>query len=496
MRRCLCILIANILLLTLVGCRETSPDVPSQPGTQPVTPPPETTVPQLISLPYDQTASLDPYATTSRLNADLATLLYEQLVFWDDAWMPQPQLAQSFVAEGGVLTVILREGAVFSDGSPVTAADVVYSYGKAAASTQYKALVSVFTACRAEGQQTAVFTLRNGGENAAAALAFPIVKKPDKKSAPTPPIGSGVYTLSQDGTSLVRNVHNTADTSNTTVRLYHVDREDMLLHTLESGHVTYYFDTLSDGTLPRSSKAGLAVEMPYLVYLGINGYSVPPPAVRQALSHAIDRTTLVQSAYTGYARAAVTPFHPLWKRTAGLYTFSAVASVSKADALLESAGYRGNANSKKKELKLELIYVQGNDFKESVVQAIVQQMAAVCVTVTPVALSYNEYLSRLQNGRYQLYLGEIRLPHVSDLSALFSGAAASGVRADGAAAAAYTQYANGSGSLDAFLAAFGEDMPFIPLCYRKGQVLFHRFLGTVAPLANNVYYRLEQWTVS
>lgn len=498
MKRSLCILLAGCLLLALCSCGEAAPALPSQPETQPVTALPETVRPESITLPYNQSASLDPFSTTSRINADLASLVYESLVYLDDTWMPQPQLAASFVLQESELVVTLREDAVFSDGSAVTAADVIYSFGKAAAGAQYRAAVNVLAACRAQGDNSVVFTLRRNDENAAAALTFPIVKKPAKNNRSALLTGSGPYVLVQEAgsASLLPNTHR-QPVAAAAVQLYHVEREDMLLHALESGRISYYFDTLSDGSLPRSVKAGLSADMPYLVFLGINGYSVADPAARAALSAMVDRTALAQGAYKGYARAAVTPFHPLWKRTGGLYTFSAVAAGDKAAVLLEEAGYRGGADSKKKKsLSLELIYVIGNPFKKSLVEQLVEQAAAANIALKPVALEYSEYLARLQSGNYQLYLGEVRLSHVSDLSPVLTGQAAFGIRWDSAAAAAFGQYSNGTGSLNAFLEAFAAEMPFVPLCYRKGQALFSRSLGALAPLANNVYYRLDQWTVS
>lgn len=56
----------------------------------------------------------------------VASLLYEGLFHLDTALAPQPVLCASYTydAEALTYTLTLRPNAVFSDGSPLTAADV------------------------------------------------------------------------------------------------------------------------------------------------------------------------------------------------------------------------------------------------------------------------------------------------------------------------------------------------------------------------------------
>lgn len=73
---------------------------------------------------------------------------------------------------------------------------------------------------------------------------------------------------------------------------------------LTSGNITYYFNDLSSGVLPRVTGASAAVDMNALLYLGVNSASagVSNAAVRQAISGLIDRKSLVESAFSGWAR--------------------------------------------------------------------------------------------------------------------------------------------------------------------------------------------------
>lgn len=84
----------------------------------------------------------------------------------------------------------LRSGAVFSDGSAVTAQDVAASFNQAKASSNYRALLSNLLSCTAE-ENTVVFTLSAPDPQFQSCLTFPIMKTGTESN----PIGGGRYVL-------------------------------------------------------------------------------------------------------------------------------------------------------------------------------------------------------------------------------------------------------------------------------------------------------------
>ena len=77
--------------------------------------------------------TLDPLRMERAFQILAAPQIFESMVDLDEGLQPQPRLAESFEpAEGGkTWTFRLREGVQFHDGSPLTAADVAYSIGRA-----------------------------------------------------------------------------------------------------------------------------------------------------------------------------------------------------------------------------------------------------------------------------------------------------------------------------------------------------------------------------
>ena len=102
---------------------------------------PETPEAKDFTLCYSSEDSLSPFAARTRSNLELASLLYQGLTALDAEWAPQPALASSVTVSGTTVTAVIRENAVFSDGSAVTAADAASSFELAKASDNYKVLL-------------------------------------------------------------------------------------------------------------------------------------------------------------------------------------------------------------------------------------------------------------------------------------------------------------------------------------------------------------------
>lgn len=477
-------------MLTPVGCAPS--DVVSEPSSSvPQTVAPQES-PRSFSLPYSKEDTLNPYAAATEANVNLTGLLYDSLTVIDGTFTPQLSLAASVTPTDAThLTVSLRQGAKFSDGTAVTAADVKASFDTARNNAQYNELLSNVSAAAVDRKSGAItFTLIKGDPNAAACLSFPILKAgKNTTAAGEAPLGGGayVYTVGDNGASLVANPHYRKKPQYATVTLRHLPNTDSMYYGLASGSITYYYDDLNIGETPRVSGASAKVDMNALTYLGINSSKavLSDAAVRRAFSFLTDRTVLAASAYAGWAWPATLPFHPHWsgvKDTEPLFGGQELAAALK---LLEGVEL--------KKLKLELIYSTDSANRGTLVDTVRTQLESAGIQVTAVPLAYNEYLARLKNGQYDLYIGEIRLTANMDLDPLFGGAARYGIAVDGASAQAYGRYRTGEGTLQEFITAFGEEMPYIPLVWRCGFAGHDRRMQVVTPSGYDPYYGFADW---
>lgn len=122
----------------------------------------------------------------------------------------------------------------------------------------------------------------------------------------------------------------------------------------------------------------------YLV-LNLNRPEFADKRVRQAMRYAIDVETIVNSIYPG-AIPAYTIFPQEWAKAEGMNTYE--YNPEKAKELLTEAGWESR--------KIELIYYQGDTLTQNLIVAIQQYLAAVGIEIEPQYMdsaSYNERYS-------------------------------------------------------------------------------------------------------
>ena len=504
MKRILSLLSCLLLTLAFVGCRAVTP---SGSDTTPTDNGDAVTAPETLCLAYNREDTLDPFSAATQLNVCLSPLLYEPLLRPGTDFSPTLVLAQrAEQTDSTRIAVTLRANAVFSDGSAVTGDDVVYSFNKAKASENYRVALSNVQAASAK-RGVITFTLSSADPNGSYNLYFPIIKRStDTGAASTAAVGSGAYVFQADRQMLTANPKNAAGATaqNKEIKLLSLVSKDAVLQNLENGSIHYMFNDLSDGNIPRTSAKDTAVDLPQLVYLGVNSgrAALAAPAVRQALSAAVDRTALAASSYAGRALPATTLFHPKWRPAAGLSAFSAGSEAGKVNELLQTAqsvpttaetaatdatGVAGAASVK--EVPLTLLYASGNRCREALVKVLVQQLNQAGFQVTAQPAAYDDYKAQLAAGNFDLYIGEMRLTPSMNLFVFFraGGAGAYGVNTAGEAAQSYAAYRAGEKTAAEFVADFSRDMPYIPLCYRQGMAAGHAALTYITPSAYSVY---------
>ena len=460
-----------------------------------VTDPPQEEL--VFALPYSHDDTLNPYTAATEVNLQLSHLLYDSLTVIGDGYVPQLSLASEVTPTDAThLTATLRSDAVFSDGSAVTAEDVVQSFQAAQTSPHYKTLLTNVTAAKADGKKRQItFTLASADIHAQACLTFPVVKAAtltDKAAAA--PIGGGLYTVNKtdSGLQLVKNPHHSTAVNFATVDLRHLPNTASRYYALASGRIAYCFDDLSEGELPRITGAGQPVAMNTLLFLGVNSRhkQLAQPAVRQALSLLLDRTALA-AVYGEWGTASASPFPAAWQPMTDATPPAHGQDVTAATALLTDAGY---PLTDKQPPELRLIYNSDRTDRGVMAELVRTQAKACGVTVTLQPLTEEEYRKSLEKGDCELYLGEIRLTADMSLrSLLLDKKTAYGVADKSAAKAAYAAYVSGSGTLQAFLDAFGTDMPYIPLCYRGGVAAYDRRLTVVTPTGYDPYHGIAGW---
>lgn len=322
---------------------------------------------------------VNPLLATSDTDRDLVALTYAGLLGHDASGSLVPVLAESYTVsdDGTMYTFVLRSNAKFSDGTPVTSDDVVYTVQKAQDPGLKSPLLASWAHIRAEAidARTVRFTLPKAYAPFLEDTTLGILPKhvwsgvTNEEFPFSPytadPVGAGpftVTTVARDGKGVVTSY--TLDSFNdfATGRPY-------LAHI----RLSFFGDTASlkqalvGGAV--QSAYGVAVKNAQVVpYARVFGVFFNPTAeplladvgVRKALSLAIDRTALVEKVLGGYATATAGPL-PAGSDVAPVPLPDPATHLEDAKAALVAAGWKFDTTKSlwtsakgEKELKLVL----------------------------------------------------------------------------------------------------------------------------------------------
>lgn len=504
MRRWLALLLAGALALALAGCSgEQAP-----PSTGPSPGPSDSQEPQAqpFALAYDPQASLHPITSGSQMNLDLAGLVYEGLYELDRTFEPQPALAQSAVvsADGLTWTITLRPGACFSDGTGVTAQQVVQALNTARSSTLYSGRLSgIAGVTEVEGGVAITLSSPNGA--LPALLDVPIVLEQEGGI----PLGTGRYRYVQeeDGLSLARNEYYQGQLPFDTIPLRGVATTDARIAAFDSGDVTAVVTDFSASYSLGYSGNYEACDFPTttLLYVGfrVSGGLCASAQVRQAFSKAFDRESLVRTLLAGHGDAASLPISPLHQdyddQAAACLDYDPTGS---QELLLAWGGARGEDGLLYRNgAPVQATILVNNDSanKQAVAEYLAQCLEQLGVSVQVNALPWEEFLEALEAGRFDLYVGETRMTGDFDPTAVLAGGLNYGGFSDGTLSGLAAQWKAARGADRRSAAAqlwqaFSQQAPVAPLCFKRGSMLIRWGMVTnVQPTQADPYWNMEQW---
>lgn len=443
----------------------------------------------ILKLAYSKADLLDPFTASMSANLQILGLIYDGLYKLDGGYEPIPVVAQSSIVSGTTINVTLSS-AVFSDGSAVTANDVVYSFEQARYSPSHSTKLKNFEAATVSASNMLIFTLKSPDPYALSCLTFPIVKSGSQGELP---VGCGRYVPQASGESIYLVVNTKKANFNPaikTIMLVPVRDSSSIESSLEIGNTGFYYNDLSSGTYLRINAQTVDMGINNFIYLGVNSASeiFSNALIRQALNLALNRNEIATTAFQGHARQSYSPFNPDWYALASKDLIVSV-DYEKAAALITESGVDINGK------EISLLFNKDNQFKLETAEFIKSYLEKLGFTVKLKDYATDYYTEAVKLGAYDLYIGEVRLSPNMDLSPLFSGDVSYGINPECASTARYTQLLSGKCELMDFINTFNEDLPFIPLCYRNAAASYTNSMkADFSGCDSDVFYDIETWS--
>ncbi len=350
---------------------------------------------------------------------DGSSRIFDGLVSRDGNLQLVPALATQVptaAADGLTWTATLRDGVTFSDGTPLTAQDVVFTYTSvldpkvdSTIASNYDALASV----TAPDAHTVVFALKYPYAPFAQRLALGIVPKKafdgvDINTAPfnTAPIGTGPYTVAEwrKGDRMVlkanENYWGGAPAIKTATFVFVTD---------DNARATRMAAGEFDATVlpPKLAKTYpgrdgyQVIESQSADYRGLGIPSELPftsdPTVRLAINTGIDRQAMVDTVLAGAGKPAATPISPYlsqWYNPAATFGYDPV----QAGRLLDQAGWTLGPDGKRAKAgqpaQLPILYPAEDSLRKELALATASDLAKLGIDAPVEGTTFDLMLKR------------------------------------------------------------------------------------------------------
>ena len=396
---------------------------------------------QAVTLAYDPSRSMNPLLGNNITNRVLFSLIYQGLFATDSSNEPHPILCSHYQvsSDNRIYTYYIDPAARFSDGSPITANDVLATYEYARTCMYYKGRfvhVDSMETVRDEalGEEGIKFTLTTAYQDFSMLLDIPILEAHQVED--DFPLGSGPYVFNENGGSWTLNrlpnwwCDQKIPVSASVIRLIEINNQADFRDEFEFGDVSLAIaNPLSDSFSEYRCDFELwNVDNGYFMYLGVNVlYSDyfkkdKNMALRKALTYGLNRDKIIEENFRGMAYPATLPASP-----GSPYYNQSLAERYQYDDLkfIEQANSFEPLKDKQQNVKKIRLLVNCDDSARlrtarDIAHALTE-MGIPTGTLEYGASTNVTFEQVLRAGNYELYLGKTRLSPNMDLSSFFKG---------------------------------------------------------------------------
>ena len=445
--------------------------------------------------------TLNPLINEDVTVARILRLIFEPLILLDDNLRPTGHLAElDFATDFSHALVMIRPDAFWSDGTPVTVEDLIFSIDTLRAAPQaaiYRQNVDNIASITRLTSRSARVYFHNPSPCVAVSLGFPIIPHAHYRgNLDAQPLGNGMFlfenlthmrnlTLTQNPTSF-RHLSHLQD-----VEVIFLPDAKSQIYAFDQGRIDAIYLPLTEWVSHHTARHPSYEIFPamYFEFIGFNFDSVFSNIhMRQGVAQAFDACTAVYAIYLHHAQRALTPIHPS--------SFLAATDIN----ILPYDQARARALFHAVPVHNPIVIIANEDNPQRVSTAIRLELAlnaAGMATRTDI-LPYEEYFARLEEGSFDLFIGGMTLQYPPSLEIFFAGGffMECEILADAYNHASQTffnetQYLQ---ALAEFQQAFADRLPIISLAFRHSAVLTNtRINQTAAPAADNVFGLVNYW---
>lgn len=398
----------------------------------------------IIGIQSSRTINIRPLLPVERDMLSVYDLVYESLIYLDDSYLPQGRLAQSWnvSSNGKIWTFYLRPAVTFSDGTPLTARDVVASAQfildrandeNTTDSGFYSNLKFFVSSISAKDDSTVeIRTQKRPCYGLLYAMTFPIV--PASQVDMDRPVGTGPYMFN---TFVAGDYAWLQANPNWWQAQPQVQEIMFSFHDTQKAVMESYEYARVDAVISRSiataqyksgiSSLSISYRTSQLECLLMNNSARElTPEVRKAIRYVVDVSRIVSNVYSGMVTPTNLPFYPgTWMYNDSLSSYFTL-NTAEARRLLEEAGWgdadedgvldRLNSEGKMERLHLRFFVYEEpeNDVRVEAANQIAEMLLTVGIDCTVETMTMANLRERLSAGSYDLALAAFSMDTVPD----------------------------------------------------------------------------------
>lgn len=463
--------------------------------------------------------TFNPIMTKSPSVAEFMKTVCEPLFEYDEAYNPISVLAENYALSSDGLTASFDvRGVQFHDSTALSAADVVYTINMIKNNdTLYSDSVKYIREVFSDENGRVYIRLSEPVVNFAGMLNFPIVKNKTAAAADASyiPIGTGackyygrrnanqiIFAANEQwhgGTPGFKNiiVHMLKDAAAT-------------MSSFDAGETDVAASTFSDGAepAPRGEYTTREYTSNAMTFLGINNTAdkLSGKNTRKALGLLCDKEGLVQVEMYSKAEPAAFPINP----SAWFYPDAAEekSDYESVESILLRDGWKKAEdghfyNAAGRTLSVKILVNRDNDEKMRIAESIADSFNSFGIAATLKMMDFEGYREAVREKNYELFVGEVIINSAMDPSFLTEpgdnyfgcdGTRLAEILSDMSKTADSSVIKERAAE---YGAVFSEEMPFVPLFFKKERVVYQsRLSGVGAPGIYGIYREIGKWYVS
>ena len=472
--------------------------------------------------------TLNPILSRSEDVFHLSKLIYNSLFDYDSTMNVIPELVDSYTvnATRGLVTIKLKEGITWHDGSRLTSKDIAYivnAIRAAGTRSLYYEKASKISYVYTRGENEADIYFRNAYDASLDDLTFPILPSAQYASAGQlaaakenfKPVGTGQYKYQSYNylkkLKLKPNKKYFGTRAEKKLEVEILPEKNLASNMLEIQSVTCYIDTSGNRRSTATDKDFTLYDIPsnqveFLVFHPSHA-CVRDKEMRQAITTAINRENVLENGYMNDGILTDTIYYPNFcgvEDTGQAYAYDA----EKAANMLKELGYEDRDNdgiledANGKTAQLHLLVNKNNSTRLAAARLIRKDLENAGFQVTLDEMKWEEYQQAIRAGNYDILVTGFAIDEQYDLRTFFNGkrewkyynnqllSLASELEKLHTAEEYTQQFAK-------LKEALIDELPYYSLCYKKiGLVGVQGFSAGSLPMFNDYYKNIETWSWS